>query len=91
MSSTGVGPGSGSAPVLLKMHGVSKAFDGVVALKGAALSVVQGEVHGLLGGNGAGKTSTMKALAGIIPPTSGKVYINGFDITNIFEKYRARK
>jgi ABC-2 type transport system ATP-binding protein len=60
------------------------------AVDDLTLSVSSGQVMGLLGGNGAGKTSTMKALAGIIPPTSGKVYINGFDITNMQQADSAR-
>lgn len=80
MSSTGVDEGNGSTPVLLQMQGVSKSFDGVVALKDAALSVARGEVHGLLGGNGAGKTTLMNVLYGMYKADEGRISLHGKEI-----------
>ncbi len=61
----------------LQMQGVFKAFDGVVALDDAKLEVKPGEVHGLIGQNGAGKSSLIKVLMGIYRRESGTILLNG--------------
>ncbi len=66
-------------PVLLAA-GLVKHFDGVTAVAGLDLTVHAGEVLGLLGPNGAGKTTTLRMLAGILPPTAGRITLNGLDI-----------
>ncbi len=58
-----------------------KAYDGFHAVDGLSLRVEPGEILGLVGPNGAGKTTTLRCLAGIIPPTSGRVVIAGFDLS----------
>ncbi len=50
-------------------------------LQGVSLQVGRGEVVALLGRNGAGKSTTIKAIMGVVPPRSGKVIFNGLDIT----------
>ncbi len=62
---------------LLGVREVSKSFGGVRALKGVDMEVRQGEVHGLIGANGAGKSTLIKILAGVQPPDSGEVLIDG--------------
>lgn len=52
----------------------------VTAVNGLTLSVEPGEVLGLLGGNGAGKSSTLRAIAGVNPPTYGTLKVAGFDM-----------
>jgi len=60
---------------MLEARGVSKVYpDGTVALRGIDLSLRPGEVLGLLGENGAGKTTFTKILSGLLPPTSGQVH-----------------
>lgn len=59
------------------MSGISKAFPGVQALDGASLSVAAGEIHGLVGENGAGKSTIIKILAGVYARDSGTVTIEG--------------
>lgn len=56
-------------------------YGDVAAVTGTTWHVNSGEVVGLLGGNGAGKSSTLRALAGINPPTSGTLRISGNDMT----------
>ncbi|QBD75631.1 ABC transporter ATP-binding protein [Ktedonosporobacter rubrisoli] len=51
------------------------------------LSIAQGQIYGLLGANGAGKTTIIKMLCGLIIPTSGHIVINGYDLAR--ERYRA--
>jgi len=61
----------------LELSGVSKAFDGRVALKGAALEVEWGEVHALLGQNGAGKSTLMNVACGLYAADAGAVAVDG--------------
>lgn len=70
-----------SAPDAVRMMDVSKHFGGVRALDGVHLDVRPGEVHALLGENGAGKSTILKILRGVQPPTSGTVEINGVPLT----------
>lgn len=62
---------------LLRMEGVCKRFDHVVALSGVALEVRRGEVHAICGENGAGKSTLMKILSGIYLPDGGEIRIDG--------------
>lgn len=64
---------------LLEMTDITKEFPGVKALRGVELKVKPGEVHGLLGENGAGKSTMMNCLMGIFPPTSGKIVFDGVE------------
>ncbi|KQZ88390.1 sugar ABC transporter ATP-binding protein [Phycicoccus sp. Root563] len=67
------------------MHGIHKAFDGVVVLKDVDFDVRRGEVHALAGGNGAGKSTLMKILQGVYRADAGSIRVNGapVDITSI--------
>jgi len=66
------------------IEGLKKTYsNGTEAVKGVSLTVDYGEVFGFLGPNGAGKSTTIKAAIGLLKPTSGKVYLDSFDI----EKY----
>ncbi|HEV2072316.1 MAG TPA: ATP-binding cassette domain-containing protein, partial [Thermomicrobiales bacterium] len=62
---------------LLQMQDISKAFPGVIALSNASLTVRRGEVHALVGQNGAGKSTMMKILAGAYRRDSGTIVFNG--------------
>jgi len=62
---------------VLEIRGVSKAFPGVKALDNVSFSVGKGEVVGLIGENGAGKSTVLKVLNGIYKPDSGGVFIDG--------------
>jgi ribose transport system ATP-binding protein len=68
-----------TAPPLpaLAIRSVSKSFGGVHALQGAELTVLPGEVHGLLGENGSGKSTLIKILAGFHAPDAGELYVHG--------------
>lgn len=61
----------------IEMRGVSKAFGAVRALENADLLVARGSIHGLVGQNGAGKSTIIKVLAGILKPDSGEIRIDG--------------
>ncbi len=65
----------------VRMTGVSKQFGGVKALEGVDLSVRFGEIHALLGENGAGKSTILKILSGVLAPSAGMVEIDGQPVT----------
>jgi ABC-2 type transport system ATP-binding protein len=66
--------------VVLQAHALTRAFDGVVVLDAFTFNVHRGEVLGLLGANGAGKTTAMNMLLGLTTPTSGRIEIFGKDL-----------
>jgi ABC-type sugar transport system ATPase subunit len=70
---------SGAAPAL-EMRGIRKSFPGVLALNGANLTVQQGEVHALLGGNGAGKSTMVGIVAGVLRPDDGEMRLHGLPV-----------
>ncbi len=57
-----------------------KAYDATVAVADLSFEVAAGQVLGLIGPNGAGKTTTLKALCGIIPPSRGRLSVDGYDL-----------
>jgi simple sugar transport system ATP-binding protein len=61
----------------LELRGITKRFGPVVACDGVDLVVQRGEIHGLLGQNGAGKTTSMKILLGLHSPDAGQIRIHG--------------
>ena len=62
---------------LLELRNISSAYGNVQALKGVSLQVEAGELVTLLGANGAGKSSTLKTISGLLAPTEGEVYFDG--------------
>lgn len=68
---------------ILVTEKMSKSFGGVKALIDLDLDVKQGTVHGLIGPNGSGKTTTYNVVTGVFPPTSGKIFFDGKDITGL--------
>ena len=75
---------------LLDLQGLSKSFGGIVAADDIDLSLETGELHCLIGPNGAGKSTLFKLIVGLIKPQSGKVVLNGRDITRTQPYQRAR-
>jgi simple sugar transport system ATP-binding protein len=70
-----------SATPLVELVDIHKAFGAVQALSGASLSVMPGEVIGLVGDNAAGKSTFMKVLTGVHQPDKGEIRINGERVT----------
>lgn len=62
---------------LLRAEGITKHYDGVLALRDVSFSVNAGEVHALMGENGAGKSTLSKIIAGAVRPDSGQISIDG--------------
>jgi ABC-type branched-subunit amino acid transport system ATPase component len=67
----------------LAVRGLTKRFGGVVALQDVGFELAPGHCLGVVGGNGAGKTTFLNCLSGIEQPTSGTVRINGTDVTSL--------
>ena len=68
---------------LLELQNVHTYYGHIHALKGVDLTVNQGEVVTLVGANGAGKSTTLRTISGIVKPRQGKVILNGRDITGM--------
>ena len=75
----------------LRTHELTKSYSGRTVVRGVSLEVNSGEVVGLLGPNGAGKTTTFYMTVGLTPPDSGRVVLDGEDLTDAPMYIRARK
>jgi lipopolysaccharide export system ATP-binding protein len=75
----------------LKTHDLTKAYGGRTVVKGVSLEVTSGEIVGLLGPNGAGKTTTFYMTVGLTAPDSGRVTLDGEDVTDDPMYLRARR
>ena len=69
--------------MLLEVKDLNKTFGGLLALSGLSFSVQKGDVVGLIGPNGSGKSTAFNIVAGTFPPTSGRVILDGEDITGL--------
>ncbi|MGI9381863.1 MAG: ABC transporter ATP-binding protein [Methyloligellaceae bacterium] len=66
---------------MLRVEGLSCRYGKVTAVRELSLHVEEGELVTLIGANGAGKTSTLKAISGVLPPADGRIEFDGVDIT----------
>lgn len=69
------------SPMLLEVERLTKSFGGLLALNYVSFSIAAGEVVGLIGPNGSGKTTAFNVITGRFPPSSGKIIFRGEDIT----------
>ncbi len=72
-----------SAAPLLSVRGLSVRYGQVEALHGVSLEVAAGEIVALIGSNGAGKSTTLRAISGMVRAESGQVLFDGHDISNL--------
>jgi len=68
---------------MIRVEGLHKHFGGFHAVDGASLEIATGSITGLIGPNGAGKTTLFNVIAGRLPPTAGRVIMDGEDITGL--------
>ena len=76
-------PDADARPVLLEVRDIVVHYGRIRALHGVSLVVHEGELVTLLGSNGAGKTTMMRAISGLLPLTSGSVWFDGKDIGKV--------
>jgi ABC-2 type transport system ATP-binding protein len=81
---------SPAADEAVVIHGLRKVFGSRVAVEGLELSIRRGEVFGLLGPNGSGKTTTIRMLCGLMAPTSGTATVVGHEVTQEPEQIRRK-
>ena len=68
---------------MIEVENVSKHFGGLKAVDHATLSIATGSITGLIGPNGAGKSTLFNIVAGLFPPTSGRILLDGEDVTGL--------
>lgn len=76
---------------MLKIEGLKVSYGGISALKGIDIEVKEGQIVTLIGANGAGKSTTLKATMGMVKPDNGKIIYKGEDITNLSIGARVEK
>src|SRR3954447_4595175 len=77
--------------MLLELEDVSLLYGRIQALHGISLTVDEGEIVALIGANGAGKSTTMRAISGIRPVATGSIRFEGEDITKLRADLRVRR
>ena len=83
------GSAAPSAAVITVQH-LTRRFGEFVAVNDVTFSVARGEIFGLLGANGAGKSTTFRMLCGLLPPTEGDLRVSGFDLRTAAAPARGR-
>src|SRR2546421_97342 len=79
----------GRADKGIEVEGLIRRFKDVEAVAGIDLTISPGEIYGFLGPNGAGKSTTVHVLTTLLPPTSGRASVAGFDVVRQGPKVRA--
>ena len=74
---------------VLQCQSVERRFGGIVALNGIDMQIERGEIFGLVGPNGCGKTTLTNAITGFYPPQRGRILLGGHDITGLAPHYIA--
>jgi len=79
-----------STEAVIIVRNLTRRFGAFVAVKDVTFSVVRGEIFGLLGANGAGKSTTFRMLCGLLPPSAGTLSVAGFDLRTAAAPARGR-
>ena len=74
---------------MIVVHELVKKYGSFTAVDGVSLEVESGEIHGFLGPNGSGKTTTIRMIAGLLKPTAGRILVNGHDLARDPEAAKA--
>jgi ABC-2 type transport system ATP-binding protein len=74
----------------VETHGLTKRFEAVEAVRALDLSIGEGEMFGLVGPDGAGKTTILRMLCGLLPPTSGRALVLGHDVVLEADRLKSR-
>jgi ABC-2 type transport system ATP-binding protein len=73
---------------MIKIQNISKSFNGQIVVDNLTLEAKTGEIVGLLGANGAGKSTTINMLLGFLHPENGTIHVDGIDSKNNFKNIR---
>ena len=76
---------------VLQTQALVKRFGGITATDHVTLNIAQGARHALIGPNGAGKTTLINLMTGVLPPTEGRIVLEGQDITELAPHQRVRR
>ena len=68
---------------MLRIDDLRVNYGGIEAVKGVTFEVPEGEIVTLIGANGAGKSTTLRAIAGLVKPASGRIHLQAEDITGL--------
>ena len=71
-----------TANPIIKVENVSRRFGDIAAVEHLSLEIARGTIFGLVGSDGAGKSTLLRMIATMIPPTSGRILVNGFDVVS---------
>ncbi|HNX20281.1 MAG TPA: ATP-binding cassette domain-containing protein, partial [Acidobacteriota bacterium] len=74
-----VAPAPREADVAVRVRGLVRRFGATIAVDGISFDVRRGEMFGLIGPDGAGKTTTLRAVLGLVRPDAGELEVAGFD------------
>jgi branched-chain amino acid transport system ATP-binding protein len=77
--------------IALETRGLVRRFGGLTATDNVSLKLEQGARHALIGPNGAGKTTFINLLTGVLPPTSGQIFLEGAEITGLSAEQRVKR
>jgi len=77
--------------IVLETHSLLKRYGGITPTNDVSLKVETGARHALIGPNGAGKTTLVNLLTGVVEPTSGRISLDGQDITQLAPHHRVRR
>lgn len=67
--------------MMVTVENLTKRYRKTLAVDKLSMEIPEGEIYGFVGANGAGKTTTMRIIAGLLAPTSGKVFVDGIDVS----------
>ncbi len=68
---------------ILRTEGLTKRFGGLTAVDNLSVNLAGSRLHAIIGPNGAGKTTFFNLVSGLLPPTGGRVFFRGQDITGL--------
>jgi ABC-2 type transport system ATP-binding protein len=83
-------PAAPANDVVIEVRALQRRFGDFYAVRGVSFDVLHGEIFGLLGANGAGKSTTFRMLCGLLPATAGEVRVAGLDLRRATARARAR-
>jgi len=81
---------NGDRPLVVEAHSLSRKFGSLVAVDDVSFTIARGEIFGMLGPNGSGKTTTIRMLCGLLPPSSGDAMVAGADVVKTPDQVKTR-